>query len=799
MWRLVLVGLLMAATAQADRLELPTAVERTGVIEGRYVVDPPRTGKAMLRLEWTDALGRVVERQTMPVTLGSGSWPVRLDAGRAVAMDNIVRTDLGGATAEAHFVARPAPGWDDIRLIMYQDHAGARLAALRALGVDGVKVLGHRVAFTEADVAERIAGPREADLRWYVENIATDFYAAYHRWTPEHPDDVNFLHLEAQRRHRADPADKSVFERQPSLNDPAWLARIGDRLAATVRAHRDFRPFYYSLADEPGIADLAAAWDFDRSPPALAAFRIWLARRHGDLARLNAVWGSSFPTWDDVVPEGTTAAMARADGNYAAWNDHKAFMDESFAAALRIGRDAVRAADPAALAGIEGGQIPGWGGWDYGLLAPVVDLMEIYPAGHNVEIVRSLNPDVVLLGGLGGGDAKSIRQAWRSVLAGVRGMVTWDEAGGMVAADGQAGPWAAEVSKFARMLGGGLGALLVASPPAPAEVAVLYSPASFRLSWLQEHRAGGDAWTERNSEIENADTAVRVAMRAAAADFAALGLVPGWVTAEQVARGELAARGIRLLLLPRTGVLGAPEIAGLAAFTRGGGIILTDGPAGTHDGWMRPRPAALEIGTLLPVAGRRAAIAATVRAATGRATPFTVGSPPTLALRRNGEVTLLGAIASHDDMARADAPAEYMLPQMAWVRDLRSDAGWRQADRLLLRLDGAGPALFAIAPAPLPAPRLFVPGGVRRAGKTVRLALGLAGPTPAATTVLHVELRDPRGQEARAYSGNVLLRGAEGSWDVPFALNDPPGRWTITVHDPLGGGRLEHGIEVSAP
>ena len=60
--------------------------------------------------------------------------------------------------------------------------------------------------------------------------------------------------------------------------------------------------------------------------------------------------------------------MQRIDENFSGWSDFKAFMDQSFADALRAGTDAVHAADPTALAAIEGGQIPGWGGYDYSRL-----------------------------------------------------------------------------------------------------------------------------------------------------------------------------------------------------------------------------------------------------------------------------------------------------------------------------------------------------------------------------------------------------------------------------------------------
>ena len=189
---------------------------------------------------------------------------------------------------------------------------------------------------------------------------------------------MTWLFDATKARLRADPADTAVFVREPSLSDPIWLASLRARLDAVVRGQSQYRPLFYNLADEAGIGDLAAAWDADIAPASLAAMRTWLRTQYPDLAVLNQQWGSDFPDWDAVTPELTDTALRRTDDNYSAWADFKAWMDVAFARAVQAGTEAVHQADPTALAGLEGGQIPGWGGYDYSLLAPAVDVMEIY-------------------------------------------------------------------------------------------------------------------------------------------------------------------------------------------------------------------------------------------------------------------------------------------------------------------------------------------------------------------------------------------------------------------------------------
>jgi len=54
---------------------------------------------------------------------------------------------------------------------------------------------------------------------------------------------------------------------------------VGDSradLISVARAHSPYRPLFYDLGDESGIANLAAFWDFDFSDQSLAEMRVWL-------------------------------------------------------------------------------------------------------------------------------------------------------------------------------------------------------------------------------------------------------------------------------------------------------------------------------------------------------------------------------------------------------------------------------------------------------------------------------------------------------------------------------------------
>ncbi len=180
------------------------------------------------------------------------------------------------------------PAWaepfDRFQVIMWQDRTPAQVAGLVRLGFTATRQFATGGRFDPSAV-----GPASG-LPWYVENIATDFYAPYHRYVPGKT--VTWLFDAAKARLRVDPADTSVFVREPGLSDPAWLTTIQARLAQVVHDQSRYHPLFYTLADEAGIGDLAAAWDADIAPSSLVGMRRWLRTQYADLAALNREWGT---------------------------------------------------------------------------------------------------------------------------------------------------------------------------------------------------------------------------------------------------------------------------------------------------------------------------------------------------------------------------------------------------------------------------------------------------------------------------------------------------------------------------
>ena len=473
----------------------------------------------------------------------------------------------------------PAAGaWPDYRAIVWQPQKAVQCAGLKEVGIDAGAVTPRNRERPAEGLEERITPLRDCGLSWYVENIATDFYSSYHRYTEGRP--VNWRFIEAKKAYR--DGDPRAFLREPSLSDPLWQARIRERLAETVRLHRAHRPLFYDLGDEPGIADLSAFWDFDVSPHSLAGMREWLKERYGNLAALNAQWGTSFASWDSVVPMTTAEAMKRSDGNYSAWADFKEWMDEAFARALALGAQAVRAADPRAYAAIAGAQIPGWGGYDYSRLATAVDLIEPYDGGGNVEILRSLNPKLVLLRTAYPGPHEA-HAIWRALLRGSRGVIFWDPEHQIVGEDGRVGDRGRTLAPLLKEIKSGLGSLLIRSKRQTAQVAVLYSPPSLRVQWMLDWQPRGSAWSDRAaSEVFEDASAVRDSMTGFLDLLGRTGLEARVLTPVLLEQGALN-EGIRVLILPRALALSARETEQVRRFVAGGGTVIAEGVPGQYD------------------------------------------------------------------------------------------------------------------------------------------------------------------------------------------------------------------------
>jgi hypothetical protein len=816
--------------ALADEIVMPShRLDQNQTVDAVYRFDQASTGAGTLTFEWTDALSRLIERRQTPFTLSNDSdvhFP--LDLRRAVATINELSVHLSfrptgatdGSQRFAHLAFQVTPSgdaWRDYQIIMWQPKLPRQYAALKKLGVTAGVVFGN------PSVHSPTTALSENGLSSYVENIATDFYSPYHRWSPDHP--VNWRFQQIKQRYRDDPADATVFVRDPSLSDQRELNAVRGRLTKTVLAHATSRPLYYNLADEPGIAELSIAWDFDLSDPSLRAMRQWIRSQYPSLAALNRQWGTGFQDWDHVIPMTTQQAMARHDDNFSAWTDFKAWMDVAFAKALRAGTDAVHAADASALAGFEGGQVPGWGGYDYSRLAHAVDVAELYDGGGNLEILRSLNPKMVLLTTSAGGLAE-VHDIWRELLRSTRGVILWDPDDDIVRKDGTLGPRALALSRAFRGIRGGIGALLINSKRHFDPIAILYSPASIRTQWLLDWKPKGDAWATRDIAQSYEDpSTVRSAMMGYAQALEHVGFHPRFVSSDLVERGALQGDRYRVLILPHAIALSSREVAEIRAFAQKGGVVVADENPGVFDEHGKKRNgltfANLRVMRSAESCGADQALVlchafrrrlrqlldqsdlkpAIMLSQDDGEFPsdvstfvFTSGNATLVALQRD-----LGVPAADNRRdVNANEHIRLKLAHPSFLYDLRTQKGLGRRTELDLVLDAAEPTLVSLTPSP-GAHSYTVTGPCRaKRGSIVEFRIRGAAASARALSVYRADVIAPDGRAIGHYGGTLVAVGGRALLRIPIAINDPIGTWKVELRDMVNGRTVDRALTVVA-
>ncbi len=803
---------------------------------------------ASVTVRVTDSFGRELLDKTTPVPGGPGrvdAIPVDLAVPAVIAqrhvLDVLVRAAGGEVFAtRSEFLYRLDPGWDDYLPTLWHRPEPKNVGVLREMYLAGTQWLNSSRVLPDHFI--------DANYRYYLEHGFRNVYSVYHR---SFAGEVAVYHNKARRAFLADRTNLRNLEREPCLSHPIVREEIASLFRAQAKMHRDYRPLYHSIADEPGIADQAAAFDFCFSPHCRAAFVKWLRKRYRSLAALNAQWGTDYRRWDDVRGELTDEAIARDDENYSARCDHMEFMDDVLVDAYRLAGEAVRQEDPDGRLGMAGGQGPhATGGWDFWKLCQVFDVQETYYIGNNYELIRSFSPDSIPFHTSWGPndpapDAER-HATWYLFIHGDRGLLLIRQ-GGCEYLDerGRYNANARTVMPLCRELSGGIGKLRIASQRADDPIALYHSQANLRVHWLREMRPLGDKWVLRNSSHERTENRYFRLRESWVKLIEDNGYQYRFLCPPQVDGGALkyynrrTGEGFKVLILPEILTLSAREARAIRAFVRAGGTVIADKLPGTFDEHGKRLPASRLAGLfdkgkrgrailldrdmldyhlkrlsgggggrLKGLLGRH--LVATV--GTDRVTPVVTGrggKPVTgveVTVWHNGQAEL---IALHrNPLMRADelAPAglkankRFETPvrltvtctgRRSWY-DVRAGKDLGVARQVAVTLDPWEPTFLLAAPA---ASARAKPMTVTVGGGRIRIdpgrAAGLATPT------YHLDFIGPDGKERLAYRTNVTVKPSGESLPLPVALNDQAGTWTLAVREVATGRQLDVRFEVA--
>jgi len=188
---------------------------------------------------------------------------------------------------------------------------------------------------------------------------------------------VRQLFLTAKERKAAAAIQDQSFY-NPTIRK-LWKDQIQERMKGLP----EMAPVLYSLGDENGLDR-----DSGYGASDLPAFRSFVEKKYGSIAKLNENWGTAYKSFGEV-PHRTLGESAK-DKNFAEWNDHCEYMERQFADIHHYSARIIKENDPFAKVGLEGT----FGGHDIELMMEKLDWWGPYTKPLEDQLLRSLYSEV---------------------------------------------------------------------------------------------------------------------------------------------------------------------------------------------------------------------------------------------------------------------------------------------------------------------------------------------------------------------------------------------------------------------
>ncbi|MEO6829811.1 MAG: beta-galactosidase trimerization domain-containing protein, partial [Acidobacteriaceae bacterium] len=338
-----------------------------------------------------------------------------------------------------------------------------------------------------------------------------------------------------------------------------------------------------------------------------------LEKAMGPLDQANARWGglgswnapnepTKFRNWGEVAAfvkryykelgEITTTSR----WNVSAWCDFRNFMDGTFADGVKLATDICKAEDPHALCGTEGGQSPFAYGWyNYEQVVRVVDVIEPYNIGNNVEVIRSLNPSTIMMSTHGFGGVRSkpgeqptakeileqkraIRPIWWGLFHCHNAALIWDNnESANTFVDMKTGKLTASAETFSPIfheLRSGIGKLFINVKRKHDGIAIHYSQPSIQIHWLMDNLKYAREWMLKSGGTSDSlCIAVRNSWTKLIEDIS---LQYDFVGRKRIESGELNSGEYKVFIMPESLAVSTEEAAQIRAFVQAGGTLIAD-------------------------------------------------------------------------------------------------------------------------------------------------------------------------------------------------------------------------------
>lgn len=363
--------------------------------------------------------------------------------------------------------------------------------------------------------------------------------------------------------------DKRYLCRKPCFNDPDYIAADRARIEKGIEGRKRYAPTSFDCGDENSLTLWGTSFDFCFSKLTLAAERKWLRETYGSLEKLNASWKTAFASWDEVTPLTTDEALAAhsKDRQWAAWADHRRFMELTYCGYFRSVKAAIDAKCPGVPLDMSGTQPPnGYTGMDMWLLSDAIGVCAAYDQENLAEIVRSFRrPLIKPWYGYGASGPDVERRVWFDALRFRNFGVSYFDGMNVLNPDFTVPDQVKELSSALRFFIDGGAALLKTLDERP-QALIHYSQASIHAAQIEKRYdsflASRAVWCKLLDDMN-------ISYR-----FVAYG---------EIESGELRKTTARVLILPESSALSEKEAAEMRAFAANGGCVVGDRFSATHD------------------------------------------------------------------------------------------------------------------------------------------------------------------------------------------------------------------------
>jgi hypothetical protein len=171
-------------------------------------------------------------------------------------------------------------------------------------------------------------------------------------------------------------------------------------------------------------------------------------------------------------------------------------------------------------------------------------------------------------------------------------------------------------------------------------------------------------------------------------------------------------------------------------------------------------------------------------------------TPPTEIFRfTSGEAEYVGLLREYFMYDFKPYPVTVRFPRKAHLYDLRRGAYLGQTDSLDTDLSYEA-QLYAMLPYRVESVQVKGPSAARPGETSVFTVSVAAGAGKPGLHVFRVEVLGPAGEALPWYAANIRAEGGCGSWTIPWALNERPGRYTLLVKDIASRLSCRESVEV---